>query len=256
MMSSKRTAEPSGPARRSGAASIAQASDAHDARMARFSLALATAVGVAIPFGAHAAEVGNIEVCYYCGVGSDAANFSQGVQDGPIFEINDLTSTALTNVTFTADGDTYNVGTVGALSSVILIPGVSNDGGTHAAGAFWQVTGGILDTSDDGPNSNSTQFELNALFGGVSATTGIFTPATSIQALSNDGSVSDISFLGGPGNNDGPCNNCYGPDVVATIDTNSSATPLPATLPLFATGVGALGLFGWRRKRKAATIAA
>jgi len=29
-------------------------------------------------------------------------------------------------------------------------------------------------------------------------------------------------------------------------------TPLPATLPLFATGLGALGLLGWRRKRKAA----
>lgn len=29
-----------------------------------------------------------------------------------------------------------------------------------------------------------------------------------------------------------------------------STTPLPATLPLFATGLGALGLFRWRRKRK------
>ena len=29
-----------------------------------------------------------------------------------------------------------------------------------------------------------------------------------------------------------------------------AATPLPATLPLFATGLGALGLLGWRRKRK------
>ena len=29
------------------------------------------------------------------------------------------------------------------------------------------------------------------------------------------------------------------------------ATPLPAALPLFATGLGAMGLFGWRRKRKA-----
>ena len=36
----------------------------------------------------------------------------------------------------------------------------------------------------------------------------------------------------------------------------SSATPLPATLPLFATGLGALGLLGWRRKRKKAAIAA
>jgi hypothetical protein len=31
----------------------------------------------------------------------------------------------------------------------------------------------------------------------------------------------------------------------------SSITPLPAALPLFATGLGAMGLFGWRRKRKA-----
>lgn len=30
-----------------------------------------------------------------------------------------------------------------------------------------------------------------------------------------------------------------------------SATPLPAAFPLFATGIGGLGLFGWRRKRKA-----
>ena len=33
-------------------------------------------------------------------------------------------------------------------------------------------------------------------------------------------------------------------------------TPLPAALPLFATGLGALGLLGWRRKRKAAALAA
>jgi hypothetical protein len=31
-----------------------------------------------------------------------------------------------------------------------------------------------------------------------------------------------------------------------------STVPLPAALPLFATGLGALGLLGWRRKRKAA----
>ena len=36
----------------------------------------------------------------------------------------------------------------------------------------------------------------------------------------------------------------------------TSPTPLPAALPLFATGLGALGLFGWRRKRKAAAITA
>ena len=34
----------------------------------------------------------------------------------------------------------------------------------------------------------------------------------------------------------------------------TTATPLPAALPLFATGLGALGLLGWRRKRKARAI--
>ncbi|HLH94936.1 MAG TPA: hypothetical protein VKW08_07450 [Xanthobacteraceae bacterium] len=33
-----------------------------------------------------------------------------------------------------------------------------------------------------------------------------------------------------------------------------SATPLPAALPLFASGLGAMGLFGWRRKRKAQVV--
>jgi len=35
-----------------------------------------------------------------------------------------------------------------------------------------------------------------------------------------------------------------------------SGLPLPAALPLFATGLGALGIFGWRRKRKAQAVAA
>jgi hypothetical protein len=44
--------------------------------------------------------------------------------------------------------------------------------------------------------------------------------------------------------------------VVTDVTTASATTPLPATLPLFATGLGALGLLGWRRKRKAVAIAA
>lgn len=34
-----------------------------------------------------------------------------------------------------------------------------------------------------------------------------------------------------------------------------TATPLPAALPLFASGLSALGLFGWRRKRKVQSAA-
>ncbi len=36
--------------------------------------------------------------------------------------------------------------------------------------------------------------------------------------------------------------------------TTDATTPLPAALPLFASGAGVLGFFGWRRKRKVSTV--
>jgi hypothetical protein len=38
----------------------------------------------------------------------------------------------------------------------------------------------------------------------------------------------------------------------AIISSNEIVTPVPAALPLFATGLGALGLLGWRRKQRKA----
>ncbi len=40
------------------------------------------------------------------------------------------------------------------------------------------------------------------------------------------------------------------------VEFSPASTPVPAALPLFATGLGALGLLGWRRKRKNAALAA
>jgi hypothetical protein len=40
--------------------------------------------------------------------------------------------------------------------------------------------------------------------------------------------------------------------ATVSIVVTPTATPLPAALPLFASGLGVMGLFGWRRKRKAA----
>jgi opacity protein-like surface antigen len=74
------------------------------------------------------------------------------------------------------------------------------------------------------------------------------------------------SYLSGPTNYDVPFSIAYtagsydvyleladGPDPENSVSLVSaiSATPLPAALPLFAGGLGVLGLFGRRRKQKA-----
>jgi hypothetical protein len=56
----------------------------------------------------------------------------------------------------------------------------------------------------------------------------------------------------------GDCVGCdFNGGLSGTLTPEVATTPLPAALPLFATGLGALGLLGWRRKRKnAAALAA
>jgi hypothetical protein len=73
------------------------------------------------------------------------------------------------------------------------------------------------------------------------------------------------------GNNISPPSNC--PACAPTLDgvllqselnefttdagnwSSAAATPLPGALPLFASGLAALGLLGWRNKRKAQAAA-
>ena len=53
-----------------------------------------------------------------------------------------------------------------------------------------------------------------------------------------------------------PDNGAYA-DFAAQLlaPTNSLPSPIPAALPLFGTGLGLLGLMGWRRKRRAQALA-
>ncbi|MGA7810761.1 PEP-CTERM sorting domain-containing protein [Bradyrhizobium sp.] len=48
----------------------------------------------------------------------------------------------------------------------------------------------------------------------------------------------------------------FGDLSIGSDGSIAAATPIPSTLSLFATGLAALGLFGWRRKRNAAFRAA
>jgi hypothetical protein len=69
--------------------------------------------------------------------------------------------------------------------------------------------------------------------------------------------IADVQEAAGPTGTVGFTDQCG--DVSGTscgTTTTTSVTPLPAALPLFGTGLGALGLVGWRRKRNAAAIAA
>jgi hypothetical protein len=46
------------------------------------------------------------------------------------------------------------------------------------------------------------------------------------------------------------CSDCLSPLTFELLGGDIPPTPVPSALPLFATGLGAMYLFGWRRKRK------
>ena len=89
-----------------------------------------------------------------------------------------------------------------------------------------------------------TGAEIEAAAGLPSKDTGLYNVAVELTGLSPFSSVtfSDSSLP------------AFEFDIAAV--SGVSKTPLPAALPLFAGGVGALGFFGWRRKRKTAAPAA
>jgi hypothetical protein len=93
-------------------------------------------------------------------------------------------------------------------------------------------------TSVDNPNASSVGEDISAALSDSNFSSGTFLLVAGLNTITADflGTITfgDASFLVG-----------------------ANAVPLPAALPLFATGLGALGLIGWRRKRtRTAAIAA
>ena len=84
---------------------------------------------------------------------------------------------------------------------------------------------------------DAQQFALTSAFLGQTLTDIIFTagPDTGLSVDGNDisGSLPWVQAIN-----------------VESVESTST-TPIPAALPLFASGLGGLGLLGWRRKRKA-----
>jgi hypothetical protein len=165
----------------------------------------------------NATSVGDIQAVYYA---PNPFGISP-TTDGPAFVFENTSTQNVTNAVFTigvggdnGTPDSFNVGTIPAGGYVVVIPGESDDGGSHT---FFAFTGLPNDTSDNGPNSDSVPFSFTGLLGGVtSVSTGTFTPGAT-RRLSNDGTIS-INFLG---NQDQPCFNCFGPVVVADINVQN-----------------------------------
>jgi len=116
--------------------------------------------------------------------------------------------------------------------------------------------------------SGGVTFTLNNTNSSVTAGTNLVfaTPATLSFNFSNSTlttfafqnasqySVSWFAFGGTTGGmqeiGDGPCSFCFANSPPLFGTEIIGIAPLPAGLPLFATGVGLLGLLGWRKRKK------
>jgi hypothetical protein len=175
---------------------------------------------------------------------------------------------------------TYNVDILGLEVPTVSIQGTLTTDGTFGSLAAsnivdWNLTifrGSGTATVLQGPggsnNSSVTTLTGPDLQASLTSLQFIFSDATTASNFEiNSGNVNtgwfdlyDANLAFAPfgeiyvvNNNSGageqPITNLIGTAEVST-------TPLPAALPLFVTGLGAMGLLGWRRKRKAAVLAA
>jgi len=136
------------------------------------------------------------------------------------------------------------------------------------SGSTFTATEVFIDSYPSGLNLGTSQ-----LSGTPESTSNTFGLDGSGNIIASEADFYSENVTGGTGGNDLCLNGCSSPyntelrnvyaglfvatNEAVTYSNTPFATPIPAALPLFATGLGAMGLLGWRRKRKnAAAIAA
>ena len=112
--------------------------------------------------------------------------------------------------------------------------------GNTSGGSIFGTTSTVNVSVNGGPSAPFTNSQANA--------TGL-----TWQQFTLDFTASTAMTLINFANGDPGGDNSNGLDNVTLTDRgpSTSPVPLPGALPLFATGLSALGLLGWRRKRKA-----
>jgi hypothetical protein len=142
-------------------------------------------------------------------------------------------------VTFSTAAFTYGSGT-GVTSPISLTKTFAGTGGTYTE------TLSLVEVTSRA-TANQINLELFGVLNGPAGSGFVNTPAGLLLSATQAG--------GTTGCNGGPCAVSWSGTELSNPPGNP--TPLPAALPLFASGLGALGLLGWRKKRKnAAAIAA
>jgi len=107
----------------------------------------------------------------------------------------------------------------------------------------------LLDNKSLGKGFDSATFQISE--NGTVLENKLFTDLASAQAFFSDNLI-NITLSAGHNNIQLSLNEMIsGGDGFSFDYAAIVPTPLPGTLPLFATGLGALGLLGWRRKKKA-----
>jgi hypothetical protein len=174
---------------------------------------------------------------------------------------------------------------VGAPSN-ITIETYSYAGGTNAAGtvipaggfdtnlSVFDATGLLIGVNNDGTGVVPVDPVTGAAFDALLQFNSTLSPGNYLVALTQSDNLANGPTLADGFHQDGIPNftasefgcvsinfcdatlsirtNQWALDIlnVASADEVGAATPLPASLQLFASGLGALGLLGWRRKRK------
>jgi len=184
----------------------------------------------ALPGFAYAqTAVGTINACYYSAECAYSATTSlTPPTDGPAFQFTNTGTLPIKNAKFTVKplkkislvGDHYSIGTIAPGASVAIIVGASDDKKKHPTGGFFTFIGpsSPYDTSDANLDSDGIEFVFTGKVGTSAVSSGVIvTGATAGPSV--DGSVAKLNFLGGPGNADGPCNDCFGSTQIGTIST-------------------------------------
>jgi len=150
-------------------------------------------------------------------------------------------------VTTTATGATVEFEGLNGTGKVDTPAWINVNTSQGSASGTWAVSSnGITFTNEGSTTGSGSEDHFGTMTTGTGAVmdpfvlitlTGTWTNAANVLALDTPTS----GIYSEPG---------FEADTAAQFAGYYSATPLPAALPLFVSGLGGLGLLGWRRKRK------